>query len=271
MARNFYGSLRVIDLPPLPRRQVVSGMPLLERGRRKLVNGSIDHGLQFLTPEHRRQPTTYYGPRSGAALAITEAQRHGPVRVGVIGLGVGTLATYGRAGDHYTFYELNPLVIRLAKTEFTFLADSRAAVDIVPGDARLSLERQPPQQFDVLAVDAFTGDAIPVHLLTRQAFALYFRHLKDSGVVAVHITNRYLDLRGVVARAAEGLGKRAVLIDNGRDDLNEVFIARWVLVGGRREFFDDREIRESSKPLAKTTSPAWTDDYSNLFRVLKKY
>jgi len=112
----------------------------------------------------------------------------GPLRVGLVGLGAGTLAAYGRPLDSYTFYEINPLDVALARTEFTFLRDSPAAVDIVLGDARLSLERQPGQAFDVLAVDAFSGDSIPVHLLTLQAFELYFRQLQPGGVLAVHIT-----------------------------------------------------------------------------------
>ncbi len=267
--RNFYGGLRVIDLDPIPLRQVVPGMPTLKRARRKLMNGTIDHGLQFLTPERRRQPTTYYGVRSGVGLALREAGRRSNLRVGVIGLGAGTLAAYGRPGDRYTLYELNPLVIRLAETEFTFLSDSQATVDVVPGDARLALEQEPPQGFDVLAVDAFSSDSIPVHLLTLEAFRLYFHHLKDSGVVAVHITNRYLNLRPVVEAAAQSLGKTAMVIDNDRDDDDEVFRARWVLVSSRQDFFDNPDIEEAGTLLEGKANPRpWTDDYSNLFRVI---
>ncbi len=171
--RNFYGVLRIID----------SETPVLERARRKLVHGTINHGVEFLAPDRRRLPTTYYGPGSGVGLALHEAQQRRGLRVGVIGLGAGTIACYGRPGDRYTFYEINPLVIRLAKTEFRFLQDSAAKVDIVLGDARLSLEREPTRAFDVLAVDAFSGDSIPVHLLTQEAFALYFRHLIELCII----------------------------------------------------------------------------------------
>jgi hypothetical protein len=270
MVRNFYGALRVVDLAQVPRN-AVAGTPILEPARRKLLNGTIEHGLQFQSPDRRREPTTYYGPDSGVGLTLAEAGRRRGLRVGVVGLGTGTLATYGRKGDHYTFYEINPLVVRLAKTEFSFLADSQAKVDIVLGDGRLSLEREPPQAFDVLALDAFTGDSIPVHLLTRQAFALYFRHLRATGVLAVHITNRYLDLAPVVQAAAESLGKRAMVVDDEGDEEEETFRSTWVLVSGRQEFFDSPDIKEAGKLLEQATHPpVWTDDYSNLFSVLKK-
>ena len=126
-------------------------------------------------------------------------------RAGVIGLGVGTLAAYGRAGDSFRFYELNPAVIQVASTYFRFLNESAAATEVVAGDGRLALEREPPQNFDVLILDAFSGDSIPVHLLTRQAFEVYFRHLRPGGIVAVHVTNRYLDLAPVVDALAAAL------------------------------------------------------------------
>ena len=259
-ARNFYGVLQVMDLDKSDAEVAV----------RQLKNGAITHGLQFLDPDRRDQPTAYYGPHSGVALALNEAQKRGALRVGVIGLGAGTMASYGRPGDHYVFYEINPLVIALAQSQFTFLRDSKAEVDIIPGDARLSLEREPPQGFDLLAVDAFSGDSIPVHLLTREAFLLYFCHLKPGGVLAVHISNRYVDLRGVVQRAAESLGKQAIVIDNDKDEDNEIFVAWWVLVSGRREFFDDNDIKEAHTPLKGPRNlRMWTDDYSDLIRALK--
>ena len=175
MVRNFYGVLSVIDqLAPgqLQLSGQTSAAALENLRARRLMNGTIDHGLQFLAAARRREPTTYYGPDSGVGIALRSANRGhpGPLRVGLVGLGAGTLAAYGRPLDRYTFYEINPLDVALARTEFTFLRDSPAAVDIVLGDARLSLERQPGQAFDVLAVDAFSGDSIPVHLLTLQAF-----------------------------------------------------------------------------------------------------
>ena len=161
IARNFYGSLRVLDED--------TSDP--DEATRRLLHGTITHGMEFLLPDRRTEPTTYYGPDSGAGLALRVAARHGPLRAGVIGLGAGTLAAYGQPGDRYTFYDINPLVIELAHSEFYYLKGSKAQIEIVPGDARLSLERQPRQDFDVLAVDAFSGDAIPIHLLTRKAFA----------------------------------------------------------------------------------------------------
>jgi spermidine synthase len=158
----------------------------------------------------------------------------------------------------------------LANSDLSFVRDSPGRVDIVPGDARLSLEREPPQQFDVLALDAFTSDAIPIHLLTAQAMALYFRHLKPGGVLAANISNRYLDLQPVFASAAESLGKRAVAIDTKSEEQNAVYRAVWVLASSRTDFFDAREIRELAKPIEKRPGlRLWTDDYSNLLAVLR--
>jgi spermidine synthase len=192
------------------------------------------------------------------------------LRVGVIGLGTGTLAAYGRPGDTFRFYDINPLVISIAKTQFRFVPDCKATVELVVGDARLSLDREPPQNYDVLAVDAFSSDAIPVHLLTREAFALYFRHMKPSGVVAVHVSNKHLNLAPVVEMAATWLGKRAVVIDTNDDDDNGVFGATWVLVSGRASFFDYPFIRRASSDVKRKAGlRMWTDDYSNLFQILK--
>jgi spermidine synthase len=234
------------------------------------MNGTITHGKEYLFPDKRMEPTTYYGPASGVGLALLVAAHRGTVRAGVIGLGAGTLAAYGQPGDHYTFYDINSLVIELARTHFYFLNGSRAQVEIVPGDARLSLERQPAQNFDVLAVDAFSGDAIPIHLLTREAFALYFRHLKPGGVLAVHVSNRYLDLKPVVERVAQSLGKLAFSVDSGEDDEKDIFKARWVLVSARPDFYEEPEIRAAIKPIPLPAGfPLWTDDYSSLWRILK--
>src|SRR5213078_3014628 len=135
------------------------------------------------------------------------AQEGAPRRVGVLGLGCGTLAAYGRTGDTFRIYEINPLVLQLASAEFSFLRDTPAKVETVLGDGRLSLEREPSQQFDVLVMDAFSGDSVPVHLITREAFEIYFRHLKPGGILAVNITNRYLNLEPVMERAANAFDK----------------------------------------------------------------
>ena len=260
MVRNFYGGLRVMDNSP--------GDP---DNLRKLLHGTIDHGEQFTSAERRRQPTTYYGPQSGVGLAIRERQPAGPMRVGVIGLGTGTLAAYGRPGDYYRFYEINPLVIDLARSEFTFLKDSPAKVEVALGDARLSLEREQPGHFDVLAVDAFSGDSIPVHLLTREALRLYFRHLRPDGVLAVHVSNKYLDLQPVVRKLAEDMHLGAMTLDTeDDDDYNGIFGSTWVLVTGRPGFFEAPEIKPAaSEVTANASLRLWTDDYSNLFQILK--
>jgi len=190
--------------------------------------------------------------------------------VGVIGLGVGTLAAYGRSGDCYTFYEINPLVVQLANQEFKFLRDSRAKIEIVLGDGRQSLEQEPPRGFDVLVVDAFSGDAIPVHLLTRQAFELYFRHLQPEGTLAVHISNQFLNLAPVVAGAAFALGKEAVVVKNEHDGTRGISSATWVMVGNPRHFIAQAECEKAGTVLdAASPRLLWTDDYSSLLKALK--
>ena len=216
LARNFYGGLQVRDAALNSQDSV-----------RRLKHGTINHGEEYLSPARRDWPTTYYGPRAGAGLAIRDKQKLGPVRVGVIGLGVGTIAAYGRAGDYFRFYEINPLVEQLARGEFRFLCDSKARTDITLGDARLSLERQEPQNFDVLVVDAFSSDSIPVHLLTREAMELYFHHLKADGTLAFHISNRYLDLQPVLREEAKASGKVARLVETPGDPPHDVFAATW--------------------------------------------
>jgi SAM-dependent methyltransferase len=260
MARNFYGGLKVMDeLADDDSGELV----------RRLMHGTITHGEQYLNPEFQNRPTTYYGANSGVGRAIRQEQENGRVRVGVIGLGTGTLAAYGRAGDYFRFYEINPLVLRLARTEFTYLKICKARLDVALGDARLSLEREPPENFDVLAVDAFSSDAIPVHLLTREAFVLYFRHLKPDGVLAVHVSNKHLDLTPVVKLAAASLPKDARVVDT-EDEANDVFGSTWVLVTSSAGFFDRPLMRTAAVtvPLPRKMR-MWTDDYSNLFQILK--
>jgi SAM-dependent methyltransferase len=259
MVRNFYGGLKVRD----------SGTPLTWDGTRSLTHGTINHGEQFLNPARRDLPTTYYGPHTGIGVAIHEKEKTGPIRVGVIGLGTGTIAAYARDGDYYRYYEINPLVRQIASTEFTFLKDCHARHDIAMGDARLSLEREAPENFDVLAVDAFSSDSIPVHLLTREAMQLYFRHLKPDGILAVHISNRYLDLQPVLQGEAAALGKNARVVDTEDDDSQDVFGATWVLVISPPSNFDAEEIKASEPLDSKKRVRLWTDDYSNLFQILK--
>ncbi len=268
MVRNFYGVLRVEDrvAPSAVPMQGNAAQPLDPDTRyRDLINGTIEHGIQFVSANRSRETTTYYGPDSGIAVALRLAGQQGSVKIGAIGLGAGTIAAYGRAGDQYTFYEINPLVVEVANNDFSFLRQSQARVNIVVGDARLSLEREPPQQFDVLAVDAFSSDAIPVHLLTREAFALYLRQVKPSGVVAVHVSNKYLDLVPVVRAAAASLDRKTIVVDSGRDTARAIYPATWILVGS-----EDGLLASSGFSFEETGKKnLWTDDYSSLLSTFK--
>lgn len=258
LARNFYGALRVDDF-------VDNGHKI-----RELTHGTITHGLQFLDPKLKRQATTYYGRDSGIGLTWRSLASTGPLRMGIVGLGTGTLASYGRLGDTLRFYDINPLIVKIAASHFSFLSDCPAHIDVVLGDARLSMSREDSQQFDVLVIDAFSGDSIPVHLLTREALQIYWRHLKPDGVLAVHVSNHYLDLAPVVALAANELGKEALQIVSDDDDDLEIYNATYVLVTSRANFFKQPlfkgEVMKINIPRRLRT---WTDDYSNLWQVLK--
>jgi SAM-dependent methyltransferase/MFS family permease len=261
--RSFYGVLRVKEY----------GEPGDDSHLRRLVHGTIMHGEQYLSDKMRRMPTTYYTESSGIAAAIRAKEDH-PVRVGVIGLGAGTIAAYGRPGDLYKFYDIDANVIQIARTQFTFLGDSGARIETALGDARLTLEREPPQGFDVLAVDAFSSDAIPVHLITREALQTYLRHMKPDGVVAFHVSNRFLDLIPVVARLANELNAHAVLIADDPDDEDDRLLksrSDWVLVSRDAKALEAPAIVDAGAAPAED-HPAWrtwTDDYSNLIQILK--
>jgi spermidine synthase len=192
-----------------------------------------------------------------------------PLKVGVIGLGAGTLAAYGAEGDVYRFYDINPDVLTVARRDFTYLDDSDATIELVLGDARLSLEREPTQGFDVLAIDAFTSDAIPVHLVTAEALAIYRRHMKPGGVIAFHVTNRYVDLIPVVEALAKAAGLHVVHI---ADDAEESTASRsdWLLLSDSRELLDKPELAEFASEIASRPDwRLWTDDFNNLLQVLK--
>jgi len=253
--RNFYGALTVFD------RQGGAW--------RTLSHGTITHGGQFTDPAKANRPVTYYGAASGVGLALRSLPER-PRRIAVVGLGAGSLAVYGRRGDRVTFYEINTLVEAFAQRHFRYLKDAAAEVEVRFGDARLTLEREAPQDYDLIAVDAFSSDAIPVHLLTREAFAVYFRHLRPGGILAVHISNRYLELAGVVRAGAEPLGLRARVVDNDEDDDNEVYESTWVLLSADERFFHGGAFREN-KDVTRLEARAvpWTDDFSNLFKILK--
>jgi hypothetical protein len=257
MTRSFYGSLRVVE-------SIRGGGQT-----RTLYHGIVQHGAQYLDPAKRATPTTYFGPESGAGLVLRFCCE-GPKRVGVIGLGAGTLAAYGKSGDAFEFYEINPQVIELAKSYFTFLPDSKAAISIVTGDARLSLEREAGPLYDVFIADAFSGDAIPVHLLTKEAFDLYLRHLKPSGILAVHVSNSYLDLAPVVAQLASVHGLESRLVHSPKDDAHLYSQADWIVMTRDAAFFARPEIANATKLIAERPGlRLWTDDYNNLLQVLR--
>ena len=257
--RNFYGVLRV---------QEVGSDDLTKH--RSLVHGTILHGNQYLGPAFRRQPSTYYTATSGVGRALESMHPSTtPLKVGVIGLGAGTLASYGAKGDVYRFYDINPAVFGIAREYFTYLGDSSATIETALGDARLSLEREAPQNFDLLAIDAFSSDAIPVHLITAEALDIYRRHMKPGGVIAFHVTNRFLDLVPVVKALADHAGLHAVWV---RDDGEGALASRsdWVLLSDEDTVLDAPRVAEVSSEFVEHPEwRLWTDDFNNLVQVLK--
>lgn len=250
--RNFYGSLRV------EQQAGTLGRPPI----RSIIHGAISHGSQFDGDGWRMKPTAYYGPNSGPGRWF--ARTPGARRVGVVGLGAGTLAAYGRTGDEFRFYEINPMVVQFAKQHFRYLSDTPAHVEIAVGDGRLLLEREPDQKFDLLVIDAFSGDSIPVHLLTREAFRTYRRHLKPGGVLALHLSNLYLNLmpEARVLAADQGLACKPV-VDRG-SEIDDIKPSIWALAGSASslEWVPPGPVDSSAPPRI------WTDDYSTLLRVL---
>ena len=266
VSRNFFGVLTVYDYRP---EEPAEHYYELEHGR-------IIHGLQFTDPVKARWPTTYYAETSGVGLAIRGLVRSGGRRLGLVGLGTGTLAAYGEDGDTVRIYEINPQVPLLSKSRFTYVAHSRAKVEIVMGDARLSMERElergDPQRFDLLALDAFNSDAIPVHLLTREAFATYLKHMKPDGIIAVHISNRYFDLQPVVESLAKKFDLQAVSISDDNEESWWIYDSTWVLVARKDRFEETPALLEAADSVdkrSKAPPPLWTDDYTSLFRILR--
>jgi len=273
--RNFYGVLRV--------NETDIGT---EFASRFLYHGRITHGEQFLTPEMRSYPRSYYGPYSGISLAINRhprklrldnlengARKRG-LHLGMIGLGVGTIAAYSKPGDTYRFYEINPDVDRIAREYFTYLKDGEGVQEVVLGDGRISLERElmnnNRQQFDILAVDAFSGDGIPVHLLTREAFTLYWDHLRPDGILALHTTNLHFDFSPVIRALAKELGMKAMWIKDSGDKEKGNYYSDWVLITSNKAFLQDPFVYIRIQPWSTLTHREilWTDDYSNLFQVV---
>jgi tetratricopeptide (TPR) repeat protein len=260
-SRNFYGVLKIFK-----RENRKSDAKWYE-----LMHGITLHGLQFADPVRAVWPTTYFSETSGVGLAL-QSLSTAPRRIGMIGLGTGTLATYARPGDYVHIYEINPEVLRLATSQFTYLINCQGKVDVTLGDARLSLEREPSQDFDLLALDAFNSDAIPVHLLTQEAFTVYQRHLKPKGILAVHITNRSLDLEPVVANLAHRFNYKVASIEVvGISEKWWICPSTWMLLSQDEEILNSPAIRLAARPVQTNLAniPLWTDDFASLFQILR--
>ena len=266
--RNFYGVLRVWEINKDDPKLVAH----------QLTHGKTVHGFQFQAEEFRALPTTYYSEDSGVGLAFaSHPKRQGNMHVGGLGLGIGVIATYGFPGDSFRFYEINPDVIRIAEGEggfFHFLKNSKADIQVVQGDGRVSLESElrssSPQDFDLLVLDAFSGDTIPLHLLTREAFEVYLDHLTEGGVIAINASNRYFDLVLEIYRLADAFDLSAALIEHSGDGLQS-YDSAWMLLTTDQAFLNQPLIVEnaSPRPSIPPDLPVWTDDFSNLVQILK--
>ena len=261
--RNFYGVVRTEDFPrPAPFRA--------------MYHGGIQHGGQLTDPEYRQVPITYFGPTSGYGRVFASLPDT-PRRVGVVGLGAGVIAVYGRSGDIFRYYEIDPQVAAVATREFTFLNDSKAKSEIILGDGRLSLEREPDQKYDLLALDAFSGDSVPMHLLTREAMKTYIRHLKPDGVIVFQATNRFVDIAPVIARHAEEFGFKAVMVSDWPESTYKKAIDYWLsdtdqIIFTRNEaLLNSEKIKSVAQPIqTRSDIKRWTDDFYNLFQILKR-
>jgi hypothetical protein len=260
-ARNFYGELRIRDDDV--------GQ---EYALRNLLHGTINHGSQRLNPEHRYDVNSYYAPSSGIGRTMGAKQGLGPVRYGVVGMGAGVMTGYCRAGDYVRVYEINPLVKSLSERgEFTFFSHCAGDKEVLMGDARLTMEKQAPPNYDVLVIDAFSSDAIPVHLLTKEVMQLYFTLLKPDGVLAVHISNRYLDLAPVCERGAEFVGKKATVVADDASDNTFANSTTWVLITSQdNNLFQNPSFEGANMypASAAATFRGWTDDYSSILPIL---
>jgi hypothetical protein len=259
-ARNFYGILRVVDQ--------VDHNGLF----RELRHGRTRHGFQYVQGPQHDWPTSYYGPHSGVAIALN-ALPPAPRRIAVVGLGAGTLAAWGRPGDVFRFYEINPDVEAIARTWFSFLKDTRAQTEVVLGDARVQLERElsagHAHDFDLIAVDAFSSDAIPMHLLTAECAAIYRQRLAPGGLLLLHISNRALNLDPVARGMAQSLGWKAVQFISGDDDQTGESSSRWVLLTANTDFLERTGLGHQLSGWSPSAPIRWTDDFASLWQVLK--
>jgi hypothetical protein len=266
--RSFFGILRISEVSHAP------GVVI-----RKLNHGRINHGSQILDEQLGKRPVSYFGPDSGIGVAIktqrsrlVDSASTSPLRIGVIGQGVSTIAAFGEAGDVIRFYEIDARVSEIANTYFTYLSDSKADTIVVIGDARISMESeltaQQYQGYDVLAVDAFSGDGIPVHLLTREALSLYRQHMTPQGVIAIHISNRHFDLRSVVRSLASDAGMHASWITDSGDKRVGEKINDWVLLTDATGLQKQLETKATKWPEGDFERMLWTDDYANVLAAL---
>ena len=272
--RNFYGILRVYngETDHVPTK--------------KLYHGGINHGMQFQSSKWKTYPTTYFARWSGVGVALRKHPKKHPelekgykgpqhtLKVGIIGLGAGTLSTYSRPGDVYRFYEINPAILELANEQFTYIKDAKGDIQVVMGDGRISLERELEEtgshQFDVMIVDAFSGDAIPIHLLTEEAMLLYLKHLSSDGILAIHVSNRHLSLEPVIEGIANKLGKKFYFFKNGKNRVYGVKKSSWVLLTENDTFINHPGVAKYLDAWPQKGSPqVWTDDYSNLINILE--
>lgn len=257
--RNFYGTVRVTQEHAPPKADT-----------RSLYHGVIVHGRQVFQTDLRRVPNTYYARTSGLGLALDQCCGSRPRRIGVIGLGAGAVAVYGNPRDTIRFYEINGAVEDIAKEYFTYLGDSPASIEIVRGDARVSLAAEPSQRYDVLVIDAFSGDAIPVHLMTAQALEVYRRHLASGGILAFNVSNDFVELAPVIEQLARNAGMQAVRVIDHEDPAREVFDSEWVLVTANAGFLTDPAVTRARQPIEVPAGlRLWTDDYSSLFPLIK--
>jgi len=268
--RNFFGVVTV-------RKSLIesSGEPA-----NILAHGITLHGFQFVDPDMRDTPTSYYSKESGVGIAILNHPKYGKgMKVGVLGLGIGTLAAYGQPGDEYRFYEINPVMVDLANGQgsyFSFVKDSKAQNEIVLGDARISLENELAaglqHEFNILVLDTFNSDSIPVHLVTRQAFEVYMQTLATDGLIAVHISNRRLDLRPVFWQLAKHFDLEMAIVQvppTGSDPATSGSV--WVLLTRNSELYKIPALAEKLGKLEGFNKDIrlWTDDYSNLIQLLR--
>ncbi len=270
LERDFYGAVRISV-----ERDEISG-----EVQRRMTHGNTVHGSQFVDADRAQIPTAYYGRASGVGLLIDDLRKREPgksLRIGVVGLGVGTLAAYAEPEDTLRFYEISALVADLADSHFSFLARARdrgARVEVVVGDGRIALERELASgdrgDFDLLVVDAFSSGAIPVHLLTAECAALYAEHLASGGVIALHVSNVYLDLGPVAAGIAEDRGMHLRRVTTASNSDDGTLVSKWILLSDDQAILDGVAPTDERSPVARMPEPLlWTDDYSSLFSVLR--